>query len=120
MANKTRPGVMLYFDSIRPALKYLNDGQCGALFRAILSYAEFGEIMELDSICEMVFGMLKPKIDHDAESYADTQEKRKYAVYKREAAKFNVIPFEFEDWIQYKDMPVRETINNQMTSNDIL
>ena len=30
--GKQKPGVMIYFDSIRPALTRLNDEQCGSLF----------------------------------------------------------------------------------------
>lgn len=119
MAEKQRPGVMLYFDSIRPALNRLNDLQAGMLFRAILTYAEFGEISELDDKCGMAFEMLKPKIDHDAESYAETQEKRKYAAYRREAKRFGVFPLEFEDWLKFKNTPLREVVQNQMESQDI-
>ena len=32
--QKERPGVMLYFDAIRPAIRRMDEAQCGHLLRA--------------------------------------------------------------------------------------
>lgn len=97
MAN--RPGVMLYFD-MRPALSRLKDEQLGWLFMAILDYAEYGEMPDLDPVTGMCFDMLRPKIDRDGERYDATIEQRKYAVYCREARKNDCEPLSFDDWKQ--------------------
>lgn len=78
--NKQRPGVMVYFDSLRPALNRLSDEQCGVLFRAILDYAQYGTTTELDPMTGMVFDLLVPKIDRDGVKYEESREQRKYAV----------------------------------------
>ena len=89
---------MLYFDAIRPALKYLTDAQCGALFRAILDYAEYGSLPELDAWSAYAFDMLRPKIDHDAERYEDIRLKRTYAVFCRESERRGEAAITFEEW----------------------
>lgn len=96
--RKQRPGVMIYFDSIRPALKRLDNEQCGTLFRAILDYSEFEEISDLESMTGMVFDLLRPKLDRDAERYEEGREQRQYATYCREAKKKGEQPQSFESW----------------------
>lgn len=74
-----RPGVMIYF-SLRPALKYLNDEQLGQLLRAILDYAECGEVPDfLNPLLAMAWSFVVDRIDRDWESYQQKVEKRKYA-----------------------------------------
>lgn len=75
MADKAkRPGVMLYFDDIKPAINRMDDEQCGRLLRAIVSYAETGEKPEIDGMEGLVFDMLIPKIDRDGERYEESRE----------------------------------------------
>lgn len=95
---KQKPGVMLYFDSIRPALNRLNNEQCGALFRAILDYGEFGAVSDLEPMTGMVFDLLRPKIDRDAEKYEESREQRQHAVYAREAKRRGEQPLSFPEW----------------------
>ncbi len=84
---KDRPGVMLYFDAIRPAITRLDDAQCGALLRSVMDYAQYGVVPELDPMTGLAFDMLVPKIDRDAEHYEESREQRRYAVYVREKKK---------------------------------
>lgn len=107
--EKERPGVMLYFDSIRPALNRLSNEQCGALLRAILDYAEYGEAADLDAMAGMAFDMLRPKIDRDAERYEETRASRQYAVYCREVKKRGEQPVGPAEW---------RLRHHQMISND--
>ena len=95
---KQKPGVMLYFDSIRPALNRLDNEQCGALFRAILDYGEFGAVSDLEPMTGMVFDLLRPKIDRDAEKYEESREQRQHAVYAREAKRRGEQPLSFPEW----------------------
>ena len=101
--GKQKPGVMLYFDSIRPALNRLDDQQCGSLFRAILDYAEFGVVSDLGAMEGMVFDLLRPKIDRDAEKYAESREQRQHAVYVREAKRRGEQPLTLSEWRTNRD-----------------
>ncbi len=96
--KKERPGVMLYFDSVRPALNRLDDTQCGQLFRAVVDYAEYGVAPELDALVGMVFDLLVPKIDRDAEKYEESRQQRQYAVYCREKQKAGEPCLKFAEW----------------------
>lgn len=99
----SRPGVMLYFDSIRPALNRLDDRQCGALLRAVMDYAEYGAVTDLDPIVGVVFDLLVPKIDRDAEKYAESREQRQHAVYVREAKRRGEQPLSISEWRLHRD-----------------
>lgn len=96
--NKTRPGVVLYFDSLCPALARLSNEQNGMLLRGIVDYAQTGAIPELDNMTGLVFEMLRPSIDRDGERYAESVAQRRFAVYCREAKKRGEEPMSFEEW----------------------
>lgn len=82
--QKERPGVMLYFDAVRPAISRLDAAQCGVLLCSIMDYAQYGVVPELDPMTGLAFDMLVPKIDRDAERYEESREQRQYASYVRE------------------------------------
>ena len=82
--SKERPGVMLYFDAVRPAISRLDETQCGVLLRSVMDYAQYGVVPELDPMTGLAFDMLVPKIDRDAERYEESREQRQYAAYTRE------------------------------------
>ncbi len=98
--RKQRPGVMLYFDTLCPALARLKNEQSGELLKGIVEYAMTGAIPELDDMAGMAFDLLRPGIDRDEERYEDTREQRKYAVYCRETKKRGETPSSFEEWQQ--------------------
>lgn len=83
MAEKQKPGVMLYFD-LRPCLQRLNNEQKGVLFSAIMDYAEHGIPPEIDDIAVGVaWDFVKPRIDRDNEAYMGKVEKARAAINKR-------------------------------------
>ena len=96
--RRERPGVMLYFDDIRPAINRLDPGQSGALLRSILDYAQYGAVPELDPMTSLVFEMLMPKLDREAERYEESREQRQYAVYAREKKKMGETCLSFAEW----------------------
>ena len=98
--EKERPGVMLYFDSIRPAVNRMSDEQTGALLRAVLDYAQYGEVNELNGAEGIVLGILRPMIDRDAERYEETREQRQYAAYVRGLKRSDEQPLSIEEWRQ--------------------
>ena len=92
-----RPGVMLFFD-VRPALKRLTIEERGQLFEAILDYGELGLLPDFEGGLGIVWDFIQPRIDQDAERYADKVLKNKYSAYVREAKKADIQPAEFETW----------------------
>lgn len=92
-----RPGVMLFFD-IRPALKRLTIEERGQLFEAILDYGELGLLPDFEGGLGIVWDFIQPRIDQDAERYADKVLKNKYSAYVREAKKADIRPADFETW----------------------
>ena len=96
--QKERPGVMLYFDTLRPVINRLDPAQCGMLLRSVMDYAQYGVIPELDPMTGMAFDMLVPKIDRDAERYEEGREQRQYAAYVREKKRSGEQPLSIADW----------------------
>lgn len=100
-----RPGIMFYF-SIRPALKRLNAEQKGQLFDAILDYGESGLLPDFDGVLGVCWDFIQPMIDKDAETYREKCDKAKKAVETR--------------WAREKDTDVYERIppNTEHTNNN--
>lgn len=83
MANKGRPGVMMYFD-IRPGLESLTAEEKGILFDAIMDYAELGTLPEFASpALRIAWGFIYPRIDGDAARYESIRQRRRQAANKR-------------------------------------
>ena len=115
--GKARPGVMIYFESVRPALSRLDNEQCGALFRAIIDYAEYGAVSDLEPMTGMAFDLLRPKIDRDAEKYEESREQRQHAVYVREAKRRGEEPLTLYEWRTNRELssdngPISPDIEN--------
>ena len=96
--QKERPGVMLYFDAVRPAISRLSEAQCGVLLRSVMDYAQYGVLPELDPMTGLAFDMLVPKIDRDAERYEESREQRQYAAYTREKKRSGEQPLSIAEW----------------------
>ena len=47
---KEKPGVMVYFDDIRPAMRMLDDERFGKLLRAVIDYSQMGVVPDLDDM----------------------------------------------------------------------
>ena len=92
-----RPGFMLYFDLV-DALQSLDDVQAGQLFKALMAYAQTGEVRELTGLADFAFRFARPRIDRDAEIYREKCRKNAYAVYVREAQRRREQPLEYEEW----------------------
>lgn len=82
MAEKGRPGAMLWFD-LRPCLKRLSHEEKGLLFECILDYAEYGAVPELEGMTGVAWDFIRPRIDRDAERYEEVVENKRRAARKR-------------------------------------
>lgn len=108
--EKKQPGVMLYFDNFK-ILDMLSDMEAGILFRGIMEYAEHGVLPEFEERgLEMVWYMIRPRIDHDAATYREKCESNAYSVYCREAKKRGELPMAKVDFLEQRE---------QMESSDI-
>ena len=96
--QKERPGVMLYFDAVRPVINRLDTAQCGVLLRSVMDYAQYGVVPELDPMTGLAFDMLVPKIDRDAERYEESREQRQYAGYVREKKRSGEPALSIAEW----------------------
>ena len=77
MEKKTeRKSLLVHLDK-RETLEMLDDVQAGKLFKMLLSYADDGTVPEEDDqVVRIVFSMMRQQMDHDAERYAETCQKR--------------------------------------------
>ena len=81
--SKKMPGVMIFFD-IRPTLSLLSTSEKGLMLDAILDYAEDGLEPEFtDHSLEILWSVLKQKIDADRQRYADKCEQARKSALKR-------------------------------------
>ena len=85
---KERPGVLICF-SLRPAIKRLTLEEKGALFEAILDYAQNGVYPDFDGVLGICWDFVQPLIDADGEAYRDKCEKAKKAIETRWAKEKN-------------------------------
>ena len=100
MKELSRPGVMIYFDDIRPFVDYMTDETLGALFRALINYAELGEWVDDDCDPNVMVPLrvMKPKIDRDAAAYENKKLHGQYMTYVRLAKQQGLNPVSEETW----------------------
>ena len=92
-----RPGFMLYFELV-PALASLDDREAGRLFKALMAYAQHGELQELHGLAEFAFLVMRPRIDKDEENYREKCRKTAYAAYVRLLKRNGEEPVAYEEW----------------------
>lgn len=112
-----RPGVLLYFDDFNPALEAMPDEQLGALFRAVMCYAQTGEVLPLDRFGEFVFKIVKPKIDRDGDKLEKKRLHGLYMTYCRTAGEDKLSE---KEWLieNYQSTSSELAVNYQSTSSD--
>ncbi len=96
--KQERPGVILYFSDIRPALKRFSEHQLSSLFHAIFDYAEHGTVPELDSDVGLLFEIIQARIDQDGQNYLEVCRKNQYASFCAVEKQKGRIPISREEW----------------------
>ena len=94
---KQRPGFMLYFELVG-ALGSMEDAEAGRLLKALMAYAQYGEVQELTGLAAFAFEVVRPRIDRDNEAYQEKCRKSAYAAYVRDVQRQGESPLEYEDW----------------------
>ena len=81
-AEKRPPGVMLYFDKVRPICALLSAKDRGELLLVILDYAELGQepVFRPGSRLEGVWPHIRKMIDQDSEVYQKKCDRAKKAI----------------------------------------
>ena len=93
---KQRPGFMLYFELVDP-LCTMGDAEAGKLFKALMAYAQCGEVRELQGVGDFAFRLMRERIDRDAEAYAERCRKNAYYSYLNSAKRRGELPMEYEE-----------------------
>lgn len=96
--KRTPSGVMLYFSDWRPLMQRLSTEEIGELVKAVMAFAENGEIPTTTGMVGLAFDLLTPKITRDAENYYNRCIDNQYAVYCREAKKRSEEPLSKDEW----------------------
>lgn len=83
--EKRPPGVMLYFDKMRPIFALLDAEERGKLVLQIMDYAEFGAEPAFvpGGRLESLWPSIRKVIDQDAATYRKKCEQRKKAIQAR-------------------------------------
>lgn len=92
-----RPGIMCYFSDWEPLLR-LDDATLAKLFRASIEYAQNGALPEFTGIEAILWGLLFPKLDRDAERYQNRKDSGAYAAFCREEKRAGRDPASFDEW----------------------
>ena len=84
-AGKRPPGVMLYFDKMRPIFALLSAEERGDLVLKILDYAEYGKLPAFASgdRLENLWPSVQKAIDLDAATYLEKCKQARKAVQAR-------------------------------------
>lgn len=100
MKESSRPGVMIYFDDIRPFSDYMTNEVLGAFIRALIDYAQFGAWVTNDCPQEVLtpLRVFKPKVDRDAETYEKKKLHGNYMTYARLEKQKGLTPMSEEAW----------------------
>lgn len=82
MKNDPKKSFVLYTDYLKHIV-LLSDQEAGALFKAILIFADTGQRPELPPMAEMAFSFISAQLERDASKWKETCKKRSAAVKKR-------------------------------------
>jgi len=96
-----QPGVMLYFENIRPILQFLNDQEKGKLFAAILDFAQYGIIPAFENespALQISFATILPHLERDRAAYAEKSLRTTYSAWTKTNPNHPSIKV-FDQWI---------------------
>ena len=102
--TKERPGVVIYFDTLRTLEKMRPEAQ-GAFLMGCLRYGKdlkepnFQGLSQTDAIrLETLWEQTQPRIDSDAQGWADGILQRKYAGYCSSCERKGENPMDYDAW----------------------
>lgn len=93
-----RPGIILYFDTWEPIMKFLPPAEFGAVVAAAIKYGHYGEVPELDGSMAFAWETARPGLDRDGNRYAEKQIQTQYAGYCSAEARAGREPLSRSEW----------------------
>ena len=69
------------------------------LFLAILEYAESKTLPQLPEKLELVWSLIRPRLDFDDDRYYEKTAQAKYAAYVRWTKRAGEEPLSYEEWV---------------------
>lgn len=101
--SHAKPGVMLYFDDIRPMLHRISYEDLGKLITAVLDFSQHGTVTELDGMIALCFDIMRPKIERDGVAYENKRKHGLYMVYCREQENAGLAKLSESEWLKLQD-----------------
>lgn len=95
MAKK--PGVMLYFELLQ-VVRSLTNEEKGCLLEAILIYGRDGEEQDLPGRLQILWPLIRSRLDVDSDRYNKTVIRKRYAAYVRYAKQNGNEPLDYLSW----------------------
>ena len=95
MGNK--PGVMIYFDTV-PVMRMMSHKELGQLFLAIMEYGQNETEPKLTGKAEILWPLIRQRLENDDYRYEQTVMKRRYAAYTRWERQGGNEPKSFCEW----------------------
>ncbi len=92
-----KPGIMMYFE-IYPCLKLMSREEKGDLLESMMHYGMTGEEPKLSGTLEVLWPLLKDRVDRDTDRYNRTVVRNQYASYVKSAQSKNQTALSYEDW----------------------
>ena len=105
MIQDNKPGVMIYFD-VLPAMEHLSYTDKGRLFEAILRYGKYHVESNLSKRTEVLWPLIRMRLDTDEIRYQNTVTRRRYAAYVRWAKNEGKEPLDYVAWQEEKGYAV--------------
>ena len=98
MAKQKRPGIILYYE-FAPAFRRMRPEQVYQLVIAALDYGETRKEPQIDDpVAEIIWPLLREKIDTNEKRYEDTCVKNSFNAYMRWCKEKGDEPLPFEEW----------------------
>ena len=99
--NEGKPGIMIYFDLLEP-LAMLSNAEKGVLLQMMLEYGKTGIEPEIKrtKMVEIVWAIVKMRLDFDDETYRTKVARSKYAAYVRWSQKKGNTVLDYDAWLK--------------------
>ena len=94
-----KPGIMLYFE-ICPCLKLMTQNEKGELLDAMMAYGQSGEEPELTEKLQIIWPLIRDKLDRDTDRYNRIVIRNEYASYAKSAAKNQEEKLSYSQWLE--------------------
>lgn len=93
--------MMIYFDMYE-SLSKLSPVMQGKMLRAMMEYAIHGKEPEIPDKLGVIWGLIKPRIDRDAQAYCRAIQQKNYANYCKKRKKLGLDKLAYDEWLEHQ------------------